>query len=72
MIPGPSGQVGANEPHYKGTVKRFHYYDDDHLRTHMVDFIDAYNFGRRLKTLRGLTSYEYIFKIWTQSRKDSR
>jgi len=25
----------------------------------------AYNFGRRLKTLSGLTPYEYICKIWT-------
>ena len=25
----------------------------------------AYNFARRLKTLKGLTPYEYICKIWT-------
>ena len=25
----------------------------------------AYNFARRLKTLSGLTPYEYIAKIWT-------
>ena len=25
----------------------------------------AYNFARRLKTLGGLTRYEYICKIWT-------
>jgi len=25
----------------------------------------AYNFARRLKTLNGLTPYEYICKIWT-------
>ena len=29
---------------------------------HLHDFINAYNFGRRLKTLRGLTPYEYICK----------
>lgn len=28
-------------------------------------FVIAYNFARRLKTLRGLTPYEYICKIWT-------
>ena len=27
--------------------------------------VAAYNFARRLKTLSGLTSYEYIAKIWT-------
>ncbi|MEQ3746862.1 MAG: IS481 family transposase, partial [Henriciella sp.] len=31
----------------------------------LVDFMDAYNFARRLKTLNGLTPYEYICKIWT-------
>jgi hypothetical protein len=25
----------------------------------------AYNFAKRLKTLKGLTPYEYICKIWT-------
>ncbi len=48
------------------TVKRFHYDDDhDQLRTHLADFMAAYNFAPRLKTLGGLTPYEYICKIWT-------
>ena len=29
------------------------------------NFVDAYNFARRLKTLRGLTPYEFICKAWT-------
>ena len=29
-------------------------------------FIMAYNFAKRLKTLKGLTPYEYVCKIWTQ------
>lgn len=29
----------------------------------------AYNFGRRLKTLRGLTPYEFIVKCWTSGPK---
>ncbi len=28
--------------------------------------LSAYNFGRRLKTLKGLTPYEHIYKTWTQ------
>jgi hypothetical protein len=28
------------------------------------DFVSAYNFGRRLKTLKGLTPYEFICKRW--------
>jgi hypothetical protein len=25
----------------------------------------AYNFAKRLKTLRGLTPYEHVCKVWT-------
>ena len=32
----------------------------------MHAFMMAYNFARRLKTLKGLTPYEYICKIWTK------
>ena len=48
------------------TVKRYHYNNHDQLRQHLQIFIDAYNHGRRLKTLRGLTPYEYIARIWTE------
>ena len=47
------------------TVKRFHYDDHDHLRTHLADVMAAYKFARRLKTRGGLTPYKYICKIWT-------
>ena len=47
------------------TVKRFHCDSHDQLRTHLADFLAAYNFARRLKTLNGLTPYEYTCKIWT-------
>ena len=30
----------------------------------MSDFISAYNFGRRLKTLKGLTPYKFSYKRW--------
>ena len=48
------------------TVKRFHYDDHDQLKKHLAVFINAYNFARRLKTLRGLTPYEFICKKWTE------
>src|SRR3984957_7597077 len=35
------------------------------LRAHLQNFVDAYNFARRLKTLRGQTPYEFICKAWT-------
>ena len=35
------------------TVRRFYYESHDQLRQHLADFVSAYNFGRRLKTLKG-------------------
>ncbi len=49
----------------EATVKRFHYDSHDQLRQHLADFVAAYNFARRLKSLRGLTPYEAICKAWT-------
>ncbi|MGO4676920.1 IS3 family transposase, partial [Bosea sp. 2YAB26] len=49
----------------EATVKRFHYDDHRQFEAHLTDFVVAYNFGRRLKTLRGLTPYEFICKCWT-------
>ncbi|PRX10928.1 UNVERIFIED_ORG: integrase-like protein [Martelella mediterranea] len=64
--PWTNGQVERmNRTIKEATVKRFHYDDHDQLRKHLAVFIDAYNFARRLKTLRGLTPYEFICKKWT-------
>jgi transposase InsO family protein len=40
------------------TVGRYYYDSLDQLRQHLADFVSAYNFARRLKTLKGLTPYE--------------
>lgn len=48
------------------TVRRYYYQSHDQLRRHLADFVSAYNFGRRLKTLKGLMPYEFICKVWTQ------
>ena len=45
-----------------------HYESHDQLRTHLEDFMAAYNFARRLKTLSGLTPHEHIAKSGRQSR----
>ena len=74
----PSEVEGPNHPWTNGqvermnrtikdaTVKRYHYDSHNQLRQHLQLFIDAYNHGRRLKTLRGLTPYEYVARIWTE------
>ena len=64
--PWTNGQVERmNRTIKDATVKRFHSDDHDQLRNHLANFVSAYNFGRRLKTLKGLTPYEFICKQWT-------
>ena len=64
--PWTNGQVERmNRTIKEATVNRYHYESHQQLEAHLPDFISAYNFGRRLKTLKGLTPYEYICKIWT-------
>ena len=64
--PWTNGQVERmNRTIKEAAVKRYHYDSHDQLRTHLTDFMAAYNFARRLKTVNGLTPYEYICKIWT-------
>ena len=51
------------------TVKRYHYDSHEQLRRHLDLFIDAYNHARRLKTPKGLTPTQFIWKEW-QARPD--
>jgi hypothetical protein len=65
LIP-DNGQVERmNRTIKEATVKRYFYETHDELRNHLRDFVDAYNFARRLKTLRGLTPYEFVCKART-------
>jgi transposase InsO family protein len=65
--PWTNGQVERmNRTLKEATVRRYHYDRHDQLRDHLSAFLAAYNFARRLKTLRGLTPYEYICKCWTE------
>jgi transposase InsO family protein len=47
------------------TVKRYHYDSHEQFGRHLADFVNAYNFGRRPKILKGLTPLEFICKRWT-------
>lgn len=52
--PCTNGQVERTNRTIKdSTLKRFHYESHDELRTHLADFMAAYKFARRLKTLNG-------------------
>lgn len=65
--PWANGQVERMNPTIKAaTVKRYHHESHDELRHHLQLFVQAYNYGRRLKTLRGLTPYAFICQAWTK------
>jgi transposase InsO family protein len=66
--PWTNGQVERMNCSLKeATVKRYHYDTHRQLEQHLAAFLDAYNFAKRLKTLRGLTPYEAICKAWADT-----
>lgn len=65
--PWTNGEVERmNRTSKEAAVKRFHYETHDALRAHLANFVAAYNFANRLKTLKDLTPYEYVCSIWTK------
>lgn len=61
--PWTNGQVERmNRTIREATVERYHYDSHQQLETHLTDLTAACNFTCRLKTLRGLTRYEFICK----------
>jgi transposase InsO family protein len=65
--PWTNGQVERmNRTIKEATVQRYYYETHDQLRGHLADFVMAYNFSRRLKTLSGLSPYEYICNTWSK------
>ena len=64
--PWTNGQVERmNRTLKEATIRRYHYATHDELRRHPTLLVDAYNFAKRLKALRGLTPYEHVVKCWT-------
>jgi transposase InsO family protein len=55
--PWANGQVERMNCSLKeATVRRYYYDSHDQLRQHLSAFLDAYNFAKRLKTLKGAHS----------------
>ncbi len=68
--PWTNGQVERmNRTIKEATVKRYYYETHQHLKEHLQLFLMAYNFAKRLKTLKGLTSYEYISQCWQKQKE---
>jgi transposase InsO family protein len=71
--PWTNGQVERmNRTIKEATVQRYHYDSHEQLEHHLADFVAAYNFARRLKTLKGLTPYEFLCKRWTREPEPFR
>ena len=66
-----TGQVERmNRTLKEATVKTYHYNSHEQLREHLARFVAAYNFGKRLKALKGLTPYEAILKTVQLDQQD--
>ena len=50
----------------EATVYRYFYDTNRQLSEHLDTFLMAYNLAKRLKTLHGLTVYEYLCKQWQE------
>jgi transposase InsO family protein len=50
----------------EATVKIFHYPSLESLKAHVLAFVTAYNFAKRLKALQWKTPFEAICGAWTK------
>lgn len=65
--PWTNGQVERmNRTIKDATVKRYYYQTHEQLKAHLHTFLMAYNFAKRLKTLKGMTPYEFVCNLWTK------
>ena len=63
--PWTNGQVERmNRTLKEATVHRYYYDNHQQLQEHLHTFMLAYNLAKRLKTLDGLTPFEYICQQW--------
>ena len=63
--PWTNGQVERmNRTLKEATVKTYYYETHVHLKEPLHAFLMADNFAKRLKTLKGLTPYQYSCQCW--------
>jgi hypothetical protein len=66
--PWTNGQVERmNRTLKEATVKPFYYSSHPQLKAHLHAFLMVYNFSKRLKSLRGLTPYDFICRSFERS-----
>ncbi|MES1936331.1 IS481 family transposase [Salinisphaera hydrothermalis] len=65
--PWTNGQVERmNQTLKAATIKRYHYADLEQLQSHLQTFLAAYNYAKKLKTLKGKTPAEFISAEWAR------
>ena len=65
--PWTNGQVEPmNRTIKEATVKKYYYETNEKLKDHLQSIIDAYNFGKRLKALKGLKVFDYVNICWNE------
>jgi len=66
--PWTNGQVERfNRTIKDSTIKLYYYKSFDELKFHLIKFINAYNFGKKLKSLRFKTPYEFLINRLTKN-----
>lgn len=66
--PWTNGQVERmNRTLKNATIKSYYYQPHQQLKEHLQTFLMAYNYAKRLKTLRGLTPYQFICQSWQKA-----
>lgn len=64
--PWTNGQVERmNRTIKDATVTSFKYMNHDELKQHLHSYLMAYNFAKRLKSLKGKTPWQFILNQWT-------
>lgn len=64
--PWTNGQVERmNRTLKEATVNNFHYASHAELKQHLHAYLMAYNFAKRLKSLKGKTPWQFILNQWT-------
>ncbi len=68
--PWTNGQVERfNRTLKDGTIKKYHYNSVEQLEKHLQEFVIAYNFAKRLKSLRFKNPFEFIIEKFKEKPK---